>query len=124
MALASSYQTFRTTGNPAGLCSDAALHYVPTLLTHKEPTAIAKHLAAQAKELLKKEEVLSSVETATALVQEVQTRLEFRTGGGAYLPGLEENLIADQMATVVIVSWTFALRGTSVPRQANDCTIS
>jgi hypothetical protein len=110
MALAAQYQTFRTTFNPECLATGAELHYITSLVTHKESTAIVKHLAAQARELKKKnEEVLSTTEGSTQLFQEIETTIEFVTSGGGYLPGLDDNLVADQEATLPIASFPLEL---------------
>ncbi len=46
---------------------------------------------------------MDAIESDNALCLEVDTTLEFLTGGGAYLPGLEENFLADRIVTLPIV---------------------
>lgn len=56
-------------------------------------------------ELKKKEEkFLDVVEGKDSLAVEVQTCIEFETGGGAYLPGLDDNFLADRTVNLPIVS--------------------
>jgi hypothetical protein len=105
MALQSAYANFLATSNPSLLAEDASLHYITTLVSLHGSAEIAKHLKSQGRELKKKEEtILDVVEAANALVVEVHTTLEFQTGGGAYLPTLDDNFLADRVVTFPIVS--------------------
>jgi hypothetical protein len=110
MSLQSTYEKFLATANPSLLAEDAALHYVTTLTSLHGAAEIDKHLKSQGRDLKKKEEkILDVVEAANALVVEVHTTLEFLTGGGAYLPSLDDNFLADHVATFPIVSFVFPL---------------
>jgi hypothetical protein len=51
----------------------------------------------------KEEKILDAVEASNALVVEVETTMEFVTSGGAYLPGLDDNFLADRTVTLPIV---------------------
>ena len=44
------------------------------------------------------------VEGRHALSVDVETTLEFLNGGGAYLPGLDDNFVADRTVTFPMVS--------------------
>lgn len=100
MSLSAKYQAFLANPSSSALAENASLHYVTTLTTINNATAIIKHLSVQEKLLKKKgEKVLSAIEGANALSLDVETTLEFITGGGAYLPGLDDNFVADRTVT-------------------------
>ncbi|KAH0556078.1 hypothetical protein GP486_005984 [Trichoglossum hirsutum] len=106
MSLQSIYTKFLTAPSPAVLASESttSLHYIPTLTSIHEAQPIVKHLSAQARQLKKREEkVLSATEGQNSLVLEVETTLELLTGGGAYLPGLDDNFLADKVLTFPII---------------------
>lgn len=92
--------------NPAAsaLNENASLNYITTLTTINTATAIVKHNAAHQKVLRKKaEKILSCIESSDALCLDVETTLEFITGGGAYLPGLDDNFLADRVVIFPMV---------------------
>jgi len=104
MALQAAYQQFLAAPKESALASNASLHYITTLVTLNGSAAIIKHLGTQSHELKKKEEkLLDAVESANALAVEVHTTVEFVTGGGSYLPGLDDNFLADRVVTFPIV---------------------
>lgn len=104
MSLQKIYQSFLATPSAVALTSHASLNYITTLTTINDATAIAKHLTSQTSTLKKKEEkVLSSIEGDNAICLDVETTLEFVTGGGAYLPGLDDNFLADRVVTFPVV---------------------
>ncbi|KAH0545080.1 hypothetical protein FGG08_000851 [Glutinoglossum americanum] len=106
MSLQSIYTKFLAAPSAAALADDSAtsLHYIPTLTTIHEAQPIVKHLRAQVPQLKKREEnVLSATESDTGLVLEVETTLELLTSGGAYLPGLDDNFLADKVLTFPII---------------------
>ncbi|CAD6593204.1 MAG: hypothetical protein ASARMPRED_007156 [Alectoria sarmentosa] len=103
-SLNSVYQNFLSKPHSSALNNEASLNYITTLTTINTAAAIIKHHAAHQKVLTKKEEkVLSSIEGSGALCLDVETTLEFMTGGGAYLPGLDDNLLADRVVTFPMV---------------------
>ncbi|OMP87288.1 hypothetical protein BK809_0007374 [Diplodia seriata] len=104
MALSAAYQSFLGAPATSQLAPSASLNYVPTTTTVTEPTAILKHLSAQGKLLKKKgEKILSSIESGNGLCLDVETTLELVNGGGAYLPGLDDNFIADRTVTFPVI---------------------
>ncbi|KAF2088091.1 hypothetical protein K490DRAFT_40292 [Saccharata proteae CBS 121410] len=104
MALSAKYQQFLGAPQQDALADKATINYITTLTTVAEPAAILKHLSAQSKLLTKKEEkVLGEVEGANGLTLEVETTLEFVNGGGAYLPGLDDNFVSDRTVTFPVV---------------------
>lgn len=48
--------------------------------------------------------MLNCIESEDEICLDVETTLEFVTGGGAYLPGLDDNFLADRVVTFPIVS--------------------
>ncbi|KAG9238256.1 hypothetical protein BJ875DRAFT_63077 [Amylocarpus encephaloides] len=104
MALQRAYEQFLATSSPSLLADDASLHYITTLTSLHGSAKIGKYLKDQLHELKKKEEkVLDAVESPNALVVEVSTTLEFVTGGGAYLPDLDDNFLADRMVNFPVI---------------------
>ncbi len=109
MALQSVYQRFLTAPDASLLAPNASLYYITTLVTINGPTEIIKHLKNQAYHLSKKEQkVLSVVGGDNSLALEVHTTIEFGTGGGSYLPGLDDNFLTDRIVTLPMVRGTDA----------------
>jgi len=110
MALQAAYKQFLAAPNPSFLADNASLHYITTLVTVNGSSQIIKHLNGQSHDLSKKEEkFLDVVEGQNALATEVHTTMEFLTGGGAYLPSLDDNFLADRTVTFPIVSMIYRL---------------
>jgi hypothetical protein len=110
MALQAAYKQFLAAPNPSLLASNASLHYITTLVTFNGSSEIIKHLNGQSHELKKKEEkFLDVVEGSNALAVEVHTTIEFVTGGGSYLPGLDDNFLADRTVNFPIVRTSSAI---------------
>jgi len=106
MSLSAKYQAFLASPSQAALAPHASLHYVTTLTSINEPAAIFKHFSVQEKLLKKKEQkVLSKVEGAQEICLDVETTIEFVAGGGAYLPGLDDNFVADRTVVFPMVSF-------------------
>lgn len=77
------YQSFLANPNGAVLNDEASLNYITTLTTITSAAAVVKHFAALEKVLKKKEEkALNAVEGDSALCLEVETTIEFTSGGG------------------------------------------
>jgi hypothetical protein len=104
MSLANIYESFLKNPTVEALADDATLNYITTLTTLQAAPAIVKHLASQQKLLRKKEEkLLSRIESPHAVCLDVETTIEFLSGGGAYLPGLDDNFLTDRTVTFPIV---------------------
>ncbi|KAF2013112.1 hypothetical protein BU24DRAFT_452071 [Aaosphaeria arxii CBS 175.79] len=105
MSLCAQYQAFLANPSVGALHDgNASLHYVTTLTSINDAPAVIKHLAVQEKLLKKKsEKVLNSIEAPNALSLEVETTIEFVAGGGAYLPGLDDNFVADRTVTFPVI---------------------
>lgn len=99
------YQSYLGNPTASALTENASLNYITTLTTINTAAAIVKHHTAHQKVLKKKEEkVIGCIESEDALCLDVETTLEFLTGGGAYLPGLDDNFLADRVVTFPMVS--------------------
>ena len=104
MSLTSAYEAFLAFPNATHLNDDASLNYITTLTTVNGSAAIAKHVSQQQRIVKRKtEKFLSSIEGENAICLDVETTLEFITGGGAYLPGLDDNFLSDRVVTFPIV---------------------
>jgi len=111
MALQTAYKQFLAAPNSSALAANASLHYITTTTSFASPTEIIKHLGAVRNQLKKKKEaVLSAIEGQHALAVEIDTTLEFVSGGGAYLPGLDDNFLADRTVYLPIVSHCPSMR--------------
>jgi hypothetical protein len=104
MALQAAYKQFLVAPNPTLLADDASFHYITTLTTVNGSAEIISHLNKQSRHLKKKEQkFLNAIESPNGLAVEVETTIEFLNGGGAYLPGLDDNFLADRTVTFPIV---------------------
>ncbi|APA06116.1 hypothetical protein SS1G_01436 [Sclerotinia sclerotiorum 1980 UF-70] len=104
MSLQSAYKQFLAAPNPSLLASDASLHYITTLVSVNGSSNIVKHLNGEEHRLKKKEETfLNIVEGTSSIAAEVHTTVEFKTSGGSYLPGLDDNFLADRTVTFPII---------------------
>ena len=98
------YQSYLATPNATAFAPDGSLNYITTLTTLHKTDVIAKHLALHQKILKKRHEnILYAIESDDALCLEVDTTIEFLSGGGMYLPGLDDNFLADQLVTFPVV---------------------
>ena len=104
MSLRAIYQSYLANPNASALCENASLNYITTLTTINTAASIAKHHAAHQKVLKKKQEkVLDCIEGSGAITLDIETTLEFISGGGAYLPGLDDNFVSDRVVTFPMV---------------------
>ncbi|KAF7959854.1 hypothetical protein EAE96_001459 [Botrytis aclada] len=104
MSLQSAYKQFLASPNPSLLAADASLHFITTLVTVHGASNVVKHLNGQNHQLEKKEETfLNTVEGPSSIAAEIHTTIEFKTSGGSYLPGLDDNFIADHTVTFPII---------------------
>jgi hypothetical protein len=108
MSLAAKYKAFLAHPSPGALASEnVSLHYITTLTSIYQGPAIIKHFSVQEKLLKKKEQkILTAIESANALSVDVETTIEFVNGGGAYLPGLDDNFVADRIVNFPMVCWS------------------
>ncbi|KAI5864999.1 hypothetical protein GGS23DRAFT_557146 [Durotheca rogersii] len=103
MTLVDLYRQFLTAPNSSQLAAEAALHYITTTTSYKGAEDIIKHIDTSAKQLKKDEaDFLTAIEGHNAIAVEIKTTLEFVTSGGAYLPGLDDNFLADRTVHLAI----------------------
>lgn len=104
MALAATYKQFLAAPDASLLANDASLHYITTTTTFTGAADIIKVIKGTNGQLKKnKENVLHVVQGQNALAAEVDTALEFFTSGGPYLPGLDDNFLADRKVYLNVV---------------------
>ncbi|KAK3675455.1 hypothetical protein LTR78_004538 [Recurvomyces mirabilis] len=102
--MASQYASFLKSPTTSLLAADASLVYITTTTEIKEPNAILKHLQSQQKLLDKKnEKILNTIAGQDGLCLETETTLLFKMGGGAYLPGIDENLLDEKLVTFPVM---------------------
>lgn len=98
--MANIYTQYLQSPSTSHLADDATLVYVTTTTEIREPTAILKHLNAQAKQIeVKENKVLNVVDGQDGVAVETETTLQFKLGGGTYLPGMDENLLDERVVT-------------------------
>jgi hypothetical protein len=118
MALAV-YERFLAAPTVDALSPDASWHYITTTTSITGGEQVVKHLTSQHRIVKKKgDKTLSAIETPGALVLDVETTLEFLTGGGAYLPSLDDNFLADRVVTFPTVR--LSLETTRILRALTD----
>lgn len=104
MSLAAKYMAFAAHPTADALAENASLHYITTLTSIYEAPAITRHFQVQEKLLKKKDhKLLAAIESADSLSVDVEATIEFLNGGGAYLPGLDDNFVADRTVTFPMV---------------------
>lgn len=104
MTLQEKYKQYLAKPTEAALSTDASIHYIPTLSTFTKPQGILKHLDVQGQQLKVKANFLNVIEGDNALCVETESTIQFLLGGSAYLPGLDDNFLADRTVTLPIVS--------------------
>ncbi|RYP58107.1 hypothetical protein DL770_010508 [Monosporascus sp. CRB-9-2] len=103
MTLADAYKQFLAAPDASLLASDASLYYVTTTTSFKGASDIIKHvIASRSKFKKEKEDFLHAVQGQGALAVEVDTTLKFLTSGGPYLPGLDDNFLADHTVHILV----------------------
>ncbi|KAF2437403.1 hypothetical protein P171DRAFT_506215 [Karstenula rhodostoma CBS 690.94] len=105
MSLSATYTAFLASPSSSALADNASLHYITTLTTINDAPAIIRHFTVQEKLLkLKEHKLLSAIEsTDGALCLDLQVTIEFIQGGGAYLPGLDDNFVSDRTVTFPMI---------------------
>ncbi|CAG7958323.1 unnamed protein product [Penicillium salamii] len=94
------YQRFLANPKTAKLAGDVSLIYVPTTTKFEQPDNVITHVVKQAQIVKTRSHTLiNAIEGSNALCLDMETTLEFREGGGAYLPSLDDNFLADRVVT-------------------------
>lgn len=105
MTLRAKYEAFLAGPTADALTESALLNYVTTTTSIHTGASIIKHSNVQDKILKRKgDRVLAAIESSSGLCVELETTIEFIHGGGAYLPGLDDNFVADRTVVFPTVS--------------------
>ncbi|RAH66247.1 uncharacterized protein BO66DRAFT_186661 [Aspergillus aculeatinus CBS 121060] len=100
MSLKDVYSRFLTNPKSVPLATDASLVYITTTTKVDGDAAIVSHFSKQQRIVkTKSETILDAFESTNSLCLDIETTLEFVSGGGAYLPQLDDNFLADHVAT-------------------------
>ncbi|KAK4199142.1 hypothetical protein QBC40DRAFT_282583 [Triangularia verruculosa] len=103
MALQTAYKQFLAAPSPSALAQDASLHYITSTTSFNGADNIIKHFSTFRNQSKKqKEDVLFVIEGQNAVVLEAELVLEFVSSGGPYLPGLDDNFLADRTVSFAI----------------------
>jgi hypothetical protein len=104
MSLKAVYERYLADPSSAALSPDVSLNYITTATVVHQTDAVIDHLSSQKRIVKKKpEKILSVIETPESLCLDIETTLEFVSGGGAYLPSLDENFLTDKVVTFPMV---------------------
>lgn len=102
--MASTYKQFLASPSSSLLAAGATLHYVTTTTTVRGATDIIKHFTTLRNQVGKNgEEILEVIDGKNVVAFQVKTSLTFITSGGPYLPGLDDNFLADMEVNLPIV---------------------
>ncbi|RPA82618.1 hypothetical protein BJ508DRAFT_86508 [Ascobolus immersus RN42] len=98
------YQSFLARPVAGHLAEDASMIYTTTADLIQGADTIIKHFSKNNQLFSKRsDKQISVVETQDTLVYETDTSIEFRTGGGSFLPGLDDNFLSDQTVNFVLI---------------------
>ena len=101
--LQDSYKKLLNKGN-APLAANVSLIYVPTTTRIDGADAVTSHVRRQASIVEKQsEEIINVIESSNALCLDIEVTLKFN-GGGAYLPAMDDNFLADSVANISMVN--------------------
>ncbi|KAJ5124917.1 uncharacterized protein N7515_008742 [Penicillium bovifimosum] len=94
------YQRFLDSPRSAKLADDVSLIYVPTTTKFEQADNVITHVLKNAKVVkTKSQQIIGAIEGSDSLCLDMETTLEFTEGGGVYLPHLDDNFLADRVAT-------------------------
>ncbi|KAL3494044.1 hypothetical protein BJX62DRAFT_56029 [Aspergillus germanicus] len=99
MSLKDVYQRFLSDPRSAPLAPDVSLIYITSTTEFNGAEAVVKHLTKQ-QHIIKtnSQTVIDAVQGSNALSLDIETTLQFVSGGGAYLPNLDETFLLDRVA--------------------------
>lgn len=102
--MASTYQQFLASPNSSLLAEGATLHYITTTTTIRGATEIIKHFTTLRNQVTKSgEQILEIIDGKNVVAFQIKASLTFITSGGPYLPGLDDNFLADLEVHLPIV---------------------
>ncbi|KAL4786655.1 hypothetical protein BJX76DRAFT_96789 [Aspergillus varians] len=99
MSLKDVYQRFLADPRSAPLASDASLIYITSTTEINGSDKVIRHLTNQQEVKTNFQTVIDAIQGSNALSLDVDTSVQFVTGGGAYLPNLDETFLFDRVAT-------------------------
>ncbi|KAJ5097718.1 hypothetical protein N7456_008439 [Penicillium angulare] len=103
------YRKFLANPRSSKVADNISLLYVASTTKFEGSDSVITHLSRQSGIVKKKSEnVINAIEASDSLVLDIETTLEFLEGGGAYLPSLDDNFLADRVVTIPtlhIVHW-------------------
>ncbi|KAI9813739.1 MAG: hypothetical protein M1826_002384 [Phylliscum demangeonii] len=102
MSLADIYKRFLSEPSTDLLADHISLHYVPTTTTVQGAPEVVKQLTLRQLNR-RQEKFLQAIEGPHGLALQIETTIEFVSGGGAYLPGLDDNFLTDREVTFPII---------------------
>lgn len=110
MSLRGIYESFLARPEAELLAQESSLHYVATTTTHSHPEDIIKHLATVGRAIKKSEKTLGVVEGPNSLCLDIETKLEFVSGGGPYLLGVDDSFFVDRTVAFPAVCDPFSFK--------------
>lgn len=123
--LKDSYQKFLATPRSAPLAPNVSLIYVTSTTKVEGADAVASHASRQSAIVKKKsEQVISAIESSDSLCLDIETTLEFLEGGGAWLPSLDDNFLADRVVTIPTVHSPPDRMPRSAPIVRTTCSVA
>ncbi|KAJ5547195.1 hypothetical protein N7494_004780 [Penicillium frequentans] len=103
------YSKFLANPRSAQVAANISLIYVTSTTKFEGSDSVLTHLSRQSSIVKKKaENIINAIESSDSLVLDIETTLEFLQNGGAYLPSLSEDHLADRVVTIPtlhIVRW-------------------
>ncbi|KAL3478993.1 hypothetical protein BJX99DRAFT_94733 [Aspergillus californicus] len=99
MYLRDVYQRFLADPRSAPLASNVSLVYITSTTELNGKEAVIRQLTQQHVVQTRSQTVIDAVEGAHSLSLDVETTLQFISGGGAYLPNLDETFLFDRVVT-------------------------
>lgn len=99
------YRKFLANPRTAKVAANVSLFYVASTTKFEGSDSVVTHLSRQSAIVKKKnEDIINAIESSDSLVLDIETTLEFIEGGGAYLPSLDDNFLADRVVTIPTVN--------------------
>ena len=101
--MASTYKQFLASPSSSMLAANAALHYITTTTIIRGDTDILKHFSTLRNQITKSDDVLEVIDGGNVVAFQTKTSVTFLTSGGPYLPGLDDNFLAEVKVDIPIV---------------------
>ncbi|KAI9677921.1 MAG: hypothetical protein M1829_002418 [Trizodia sp. TS-e1964] len=102
MSLTDIYISFLAAPSANILSENCSLNYITTLKTINNAQNIIKELKSPHLKV-QQSRILSTVVGDNSIALEIDTNIEFISSGGSYLPGLDDNFLADRRVNLPII---------------------